>query len=107
MQIKDASDYWAVCDKWWDQIIEMAADQLDLNSPAFDIPGKSESPMTGRTILEEMNFLKRERSTKLPRYFNAIFHLASEAYAYSKPGWSQLCDLCSEDWAIQPEEDHS
>lgn len=93
-------EWWEIVNHWWDQIVDMASDQLDLSSPAFQTPGKPESPMTGRTVMEEMNSLKQNQDPKLARYFNAVWGLASDAYAYSKPGWTQLCDLCSEEYVL-------
>jgi hypothetical protein len=98
--ISDSETYWATVDKWWDQLLEIASHHLDLQSPAFEKPGDPESAMTGRTVLEELIFLKRARNKKLPRYFNAIWGMASESYAWSVPGWGQLCDLCSEEGVL-------
>ena len=99
---------------WWDQlknnlgdILVVIKDQMDLNHPAYQTPGNENSPMTGRTILEEINFLIKRKDRKIVRYLHATWMLATESYARnprSIAGWSAICDLCSEEWALYPDE---
>lgn len=102
--IETEQDWWNLVDYQWDNLLVMAGDQLDLNHDAYEDPGNPESKMTGRRVLEEMVYLKKQKDPKLARYFNAIWGLASDSYAYSVPGWSDLCDLCSEEWALYESE---
>lgn len=103
MSINTKEDWWDLVDSQWDNLLVMAGDQLDFNYPAHVVPGDPQTALTGRTILEEMVYLKKSRNQDLARYFNAIWGLASDSYAYSKPGWSDLCNLCSEEWVFDEE----
>jgi len=76
------------------------SDQMDLDHMAFVIPGDCTSEPLGRSIAEELEHLKHNRSEKLVRYFHSAWGLASDVYAYSVPGWGVLCDLCSEEYVL-------
>lgn len=97
---KNKKEWWELTESQWENLLNMASDQFQMNFVAYEIPGNSESKLTGRTILEEMTYLKENKDPKLEIYFSAIWNLATEKYAYSKPGWSQLCDLCSESYVL-------
>lgn len=99
--INTYEEWWNSVDTKWDHLLELASAQLDLNSMASETPGRDDSPMTGLTILEEMNKLKKDRNPKLARYFAAIWSLASDAFARQRrPGWLTLCDLLSEEYVL-------
>jgi len=101
--IKTKDDWWNIVNKNWDNILNMAADQLDMKYIAYEQPGDPNSKILDRTILQDMIYRKVKKDPNLARYFNAIWHLASEKYAYSKPGWGHLCDLCSEEYVLYDE----
>ena len=102
----DFESWWRLCEKNWDGLLEIIAHHIDITSPAYDPPGQGDALLTGRSVIDELIHLKRQRTVrsgaKLARYFNGAWCLASEAYAYSVPGWGALCDLCSEEWALYP-----
>lgn len=100
MEIRSEKDWWDAVNSKWDYLLNIIGDQMDLGSPAYEVPGKCESLMTGRTILQELIFLKQTENTKIARYFNGAWGLASEKYAWSVPGWGLLCDLCSEEYVL-------
>ena len=102
--INAKEDYWGLVNHKWDDILRILNDQLDLGALAFEIPGDPESPITHRTVLEELLILKRTQDPKIVRYFNAAWGMASESYCWSKPSWGQFCDLCSEEWVLNEEE---
>lgn len=97
---KDKKEWWVLVESNWSNLMDMAIDKFQMNSPSFEEPGNANSKPTGRTILQEMNYLKENRDAKLARYFSAIWALSSDRYAYSKKGWSELCDLCSEEYVL-------
>ena len=103
MEIKTKEDWWALVDSYWDSLCDIIAHHMMMLSPAYETPGKDHTPQTGRTISAEIDFLKENKDPKLARYFHASWVLASDAYAYSVPGWAVLCDLCSEDWVFHEE----
>jgi len=97
-------EWWALVDHWWDDLLAIIAHHIDITSPAYDPPGKgleNGGTRTGRTVLGELGHLRSTRArVRLPRYFHASWDLASDAYAWSVPGWGVLCDLCSEEWCL-------
>lgn len=102
--MKTKNDYWDNVNKHWDNILCLAIDHLNMEHMSFIEPGNSDSGITGRTVLEEMTYLRSIRSNKLARYFNAIWSLATDRYANSDmPSWDMLCDLCSEEYLIHEE----
>lgn len=106
-----SEEWWALVDYWWDELLGIIAHHIQITSPAYDPPGQSLEQggvLTGRTVLEELGHLRSTRDRKrLPRYFHASWALASEAYAWSVPGWSVLCDLCSEEWCLFTDEERT
>jgi len=100
MSIQTPDDWWNLVDQNWDYLVSIIGHLMVLGFPAFETPGDSESPATGRSIREEIVHLKETRNQKLARYFHAAWGLASDAYAWSVPGWGALCDLCSEEWVF-------
>jgi hypothetical protein len=102
-RIDNINDWWRVVDENWDNLLQIIADQMDLYHPAYEVPGREISPMTGRSILEEVHHLKEKRDQRLCRYFSAAWALASENYAWKVPSWGALCDLCSEEWVFDGE----
>lgn len=104
MAIHNKDDWWNVVIHYWDYFLGILADKLDMSFTAFEIPGDGKSEPTGRTVAEELEHLKHNCDEKLARYFHSAWGLASDAYAYSVPGWGVLCDLCSEEYVLYEEE---
>lgn len=98
---KNKNEWWELVEKEWTNLLNMAYDQFQMDYPAFDSPGNANTPQTGRTVLKEMEYLKKTKNSKLAIYFHNIWGLSSDNYAYSKPGWSSLCDLCSESFVLE------
>jgi hypothetical protein len=75
--------------------------------PAHEKPGDALAKTTGRTISQELEHLRALRTAAsghlLCRYFNVVWAMCSDAFAWSVPGWGELCDLCSEEWALDEE----
>jgi len=103
-EIKNKKDWWQVVDDNWDCLLEIVLHHMKFAAPAYEKPGDDKSPKTGRTILEELDFLRKIRNPKLVRYFSASWCMASDAYAWSVPGWGAFCDLCSEEWIFNEDD---
>lgn len=102
--IKNAATWWKALDTEWDDLYEILAHHMDMGHPAHEKPGRGSTPRTGRDISRELAWLRIHRDPKIARYLFGAWNLASEAYARSRPpGWSTLCDLLSEEWAVQPD----
>ena len=96
-------DWWNAVENNWDLLLQIIAHRLDLDHAAYETPGDDTVQETGRTVAEELDFLRKNRDEKIARYFHAAWGLASETYAWSVQGWSVLCDLCSEECVLYPE----
>ena len=105
-EIRTPDDWWQAVEEQWAFLTVILGTWLDFKSPAYDVPGNPTSQMTGRNIVEELEYLKRTKDNRrLARYFFAAWDLASESYARSRPpAWSTLCDLLSEEWVFNEEE---
>lgn len=104
MKINNKEDWWDGLDLRWEYILEIIAHHIDLSHEAYEIPGDDTSASTGRRVIEELEYLRKNRDSKLHRYLNASWCMASDAYAYSVPYWGDFCDLCSEDWVFEEDE---
>lgn len=100
MEILTPSDWWNVVDDNWMHLRTIIHHQINVYEPATESPGDGSINMTGRSIALEIERLKEHRDQRLCRYFFAAWDMASDAYAWSVPGWSELCDLCSEEWVF-------
>ncbi len=104
MTITSPAEWWGAVEEHWPHLLEIIYHHMDPNHPAYEVPGQSDSQMTGRNIAVELELLKQQRDERLARYLAAAWCLASDAYAWSVPSWGVLCDLLSEEWALHPEE---
>ena len=101
MIINNNKDWRYLLNTHWMEVCDIIAHTIDLKDIAFMIPGDSKSPMTGRTIGDELEYLRKTKDGEtLCRYLNAAWALSSETYAHSVPGWNEFCSLCSEEWAL-------
>ena len=102
MNLNNANDWWSLLEKQWDNILDLAYSVFEMDSLAYETPGNPDADLTGRKVGQEIEHLKKTRDReKLPRYLYAIWHLTSDNIARSNPpGWSTLCDLCSEEWCL-------
>jgi len=97
---RTAADWWDIVEDQWSNLLAIIFHHIEASHAAYEEPGNAKSPATGRTIREELTHLRDVKDTKLCRYFAAAWCLASDAYAWSVPGWGQLCDLCSEEYVL-------
>lgn len=98
-------EWWQAVDDNWQSLLEIIFHHMDHTHPAYDTPGQEDTPETGRNIAEELEHLREARDSKLARYLQASWCLASDAYAWSVDGWGQFCDLCSEEHVLYEEEE--
>lgn len=98
---KTYDDWWRILDENWEELLSILADKLNFDFPAYDPPGRADGTLTGRSIGVELEHLRKNRDgERLARYLFAAWDLASEAYAWSVPGWGVLCDLLSEEYVL-------
>lgn len=105
MRINNENDWWSVVDTYWSGLLDILWHKLDPDYEAYEIPGDATSAPTGRTVKNELKFLKENRDGRLARYLAAVWFMASEDYARERVyGWNAMCDLLSEEWVIIPDE---
>ena len=100
MSLETAADWWETVEQYWDALVRIVGDQMDLLHPAYKHPGTETSEPTGRNIADELEWLKEHKDARLARYFQAAWGLSSDSYAYNVPAWGIFCDLCSEGWVL-------
>jgi len=63
----------------------------------------------GFSVQEQIEKAKKEKNWKfLCKLLNAFWHSApDEQYIHTIPGWSILCELCSEDWVFYNRQEQS
>lgn len=104
VELNTAQDWWDLVDQHWGNLSAIILDQMDVFHDAYEVPGDNKSNPTGRDIGDEIEWLKKNRDTHLARYFHAAWGLASESYAWTRPSWGILCDLCSEEFVLYEEQ---
>lgn len=107
-RIETQEDWWAVLEAAWDDIL-ITTQQLgyDLNVIATDdLTRDGRMVDGGRTCLEDLVAAKQSRDWQRVRQYLGAFWMAAPDNPFIRdyPAWSQLCDLCSEDWVFNPEE---
>jgi hypothetical protein len=105
LNITNSQQYWQVIEDNWDDLLNIVSMYIDVNHPAYEIPGKCESRLTGNNCLQEMIFLKKYHDRRLIRYFFAAWNLAPDSRGiHNIPKWNILCDLLSEEWVLDEDE---
>lgn len=92
----DAKQWWDLVDVRWESLMDIVFHHMSCSAQAYEVPGNAASKPTGRTIWEELEYLREKRDMRLSDYFHAAWGMASDAYAWSVPHWGALCNLCSE-----------
>lgn len=83
MKIETPNDWWSVLDKNWVHIVKI----LDMYLPIRDA--------------DVLSAKESRDHAKLLRYLNDAWYVAPDIHEIHKiPGWTVLCDLCSEDWVF-------
>lgn len=107
---KSKDEWWALYEKYKGKIFEVVFRTMIFNSPAYEKAGDATSALTGRTILNEMEYLLEKRDKKLYCYLSAAWDMTSDNMAreyrnHRHSGWNVICDLCSGVGCIYDEEE--
>lgn len=106
-RIETPEDWWQILEAVWDDIL-IATQRLgfDLSVLATDDLTRDGKMVDGKNCLEDMIAAKNRRDwSRIRQYLGAFWSAAPDrTFIRDLPGWSQLCDLCSEDWVFNPEE---
>jgi hypothetical protein len=104
--IKTANDWWTLVDRNWDKIVDIFdragaplgehwwSDGIGLDATYHD-----------QVFLAMLTRLRDDRDNAgLARWFNLCWLAAPDDRSiHSWPFWSDFCDLCSETWVFDPE----
>lgn len=98
---KSKDEWWGLYEKYKGKIFEVVFRTMIFNSPAYEKAGDATSTLTGRTILNEMEYLLEKRDRKLYCYLSAAWDMTSDNMANeyknkNHSGWNVICDLCSQ-----------
>jgi len=107
IEIESKSDWWETLEKNWVQILQILERFLPMSDIAFEDPGNAMSkPLVGITGYVDVEKAKEASDhSKLLKYLNgAWFSAPDRKWIHSIPGWSTLCDLCSESWVFDDKE---
>ena len=104
MLINTQQDWWNLLDNNWTHITGPLVDELNiqLGSDATEdltINGKT----IGMTCIEDLEQARSNKDwSRILSYFNAFWiHAPDEPWIHTIPGWGALCDLCSEYWVFE------
>lgn len=104
-EIKTINDWWENVDTYWSQLQSILWQFLPMAGMEI-ITGCGEVKPSTIRMAQEVDRLKRERDRLLGYYFEAAWESApNKPEIHFIPGWGVLCDLCSEQWVFEPEEE--
>jgi len=110
-------------EEWWSNVNEAWPDLLNIMERYFDLQSRNhdwedvydcngnlfktlcptEPPPTLQQHIEE---LRETKNPKLVRWFNITWlNSPDNSSIWDLPHWETLCDLCSEEYVLYPEED--
>ena len=98
---KSKEEWWKLYSLYKNQIFEVVFRTMHSNAPAYETAGDDTTPATGRTIIDEMEYLFENRDKKLYSYLSAAWfmtsdNMANEYKSHRHSGWNVICDLCTE-----------
>lgn len=110
--IEDAQTWWGTLDDAWPDILVILDRFLGQRTPSGARVGglsvlADANTIQGRSVLQVVEVARRDRDHEtLLKYLNAAWWAAPDApWIHEVPGWSDLCELCSEDWAVWTSEE--
>lgn len=98
---KTKDEWWNNVDVAWDDLLDIMYMFLPMNG--VDDYDRSILP---HTLEKEIRYCRKNRDSKLARYFNAAWWIAPDHPSIHQiPSWGVLCDLCSEEYVLYEEND--
>ena len=99
---KTKEEWWYNVDEAWNHLLAIMECYLDLDSHKGD--GLHPQDLTLRDHIKN---LKHKKDPELVRWFSRAWLNAPDSPdIHYIPHWGTLCDLCSEEWVLDPEEDN-
>lgn len=114
----NAEEYWETCETFKDELSQMIGDfhpyyqrqhAMKITASAAEetcrVVRESIVAETERDPCERFHEMLKSRDPMISSIFNQVwFGMPESEYVRSYPGFGMLCDLCSEDHLIVPEE---
>lgn len=99
MKLETKEDWWTTVEDHWDDLQNILKQFLPTEEYQ-DVEGN----ITSKPMFEIISNLKKKQDADIARYLVAAWAAAPDTYQIHKiPGWSVLCDLCSEEWCLYDE----
>jgi hypothetical protein len=96
---KNKKQWWKLVDEFWPQLLGLMNRWLGMTDNE-DIDGN----ITECQRSEEIAKMKQERNPRLASYFQGTWMNAPDIAGLDEiPGWALLCDLCSESYVLEEE----
>lgn len=112
MEIKTPNDWWTLVDSHWQNILDIFSNvgaPLERNEEGHWWADEVFEPATRheKTLISTLEDAKEEADHKTLHDLLQKAWLAApdERYIHSWPSWGILCDLCSEAWVFEPEDE--
>lgn len=107
MAITTPDEWWQAVNDNWNDLIKIIYCYLRTEEPAHEDVRNLTTKEIGITIMADILKAKTERDWhRLWRYFHWAWEAAPDTITiHSIPSWSVFCDLCSETWVFQPDEE--
>lgn len=113
MSIVDSASWWGILNYRYNDIVAILHRFLPMGDFAHAVPGDSATPVKvdslGNPINGTRDFNEAVQKKDAPRvlaYLNgAWWHAPDKQWIHTIPSWSALCDLCSENWVFDEEEE--
>jgi len=99
---KTKDEWWILVDQNWPDLLGILNRFIGMTDNE-DINGN----ITECQRSEEIARMKQKRDSRLVRYFNGAWLNAPDIpEIHEIPGWSLLCDLCSEEYVLYKKEEN-
>ena len=104
---ENKEEWWELVDENWGQLIGIMWAYLPLHTPQKIYEGEERfSLYSNDTMREVVEKAKNDRDPILARYLSACWEAAPDDRSiHSIPGWDVLCNLLSEEYVLDEEEE--
>lgn len=102
----NTNEWWELLDKHWSNILQCFENAGAPMSDTSWSDGVDKEPTEHEfSFLVTLEKMKESRDVKMARMLNLCWLAAPDAdYIHRWPSWGVLCDLCSEEWCLDPEQ---
>ena len=99
-------EYWEIIDEHWDALLGVIGSYLPLNSMEIINEENCEVVPSEKEMWRHILKLKEDRDPHIARYFFAVWDAAPDQPYIHQGAWDILCNLCSEEYVLDENEDN-